>query len=119
MSHQKLSRRKFIKNSALDLTGLSLAPGLFTYVKGNRNNTKPNVVVFYSDDHNFEHIGCYGGKSLTPNLDRLSSEGVIFTEYYVSSSVCTASRYSMLTGRYAERNERLRELYPPDQPAFI
>jgi arylsulfatase A-like enzyme len=83
------------------------------------NGRKPNVVIIYTDDHNFEHIGVYGGKVLTPNLDRIANEGIRFNRFYVSSPVCTPSRYSLITGRYAVRSKILQKNQPTDQPAFI
>lgn len=80
---------------------------------------KPNVVIIYTDDHNFWHIGAYGGRVLTPNLDRIVNEGARFNRFYVSSPVCTPSRYSLLTGRYAVRSAYLQKNQPTDQPAFI
>jgi len=62
---------------------------------------KPNVILFLIDDQNAESIGAFGGKTFTPNLDRMAAEGMKFTRAHVSSAVCTPSRYSWLTGRYA------------------
>ena len=80
---------------------------------------KPNVVIIYTDDHNFEHIAVYGGKVLTPNLDRIANSGARFNRFHVSSPVCTPSRYSLLTGRYAVRSKFLQQHQSTDQPAFI
>lgn len=62
---------------------------------------KPNVILFLIDDQDKASIGAYGGKTYTPSLDRMAAEGMKFTRGYVSSAVCTPSRYSFLTGRYA------------------
>jgi arylsulfatase A-like enzyme len=85
----------------------------------NTKDPKPNVLIIYTDDHNFEHIGVYGGEVLTPHLDRIALEGALFNRFYVSSPVCTPSRYSILTGRYAVRSRELQKKQPTDQPAFI
>ena len=61
----------------------------------------PNIIMFLIDDQNPSSIGAFGGDTFTPNLDRMAKEGMKFTRAYVSSSVCTPSRYSFLTGRYA------------------
>lgn len=53
------------------------------------------------DDQNMDEIATYGGKVYTPNMDRLAAEGMRFDMAFVSSTVCTPSRYSFLTGRYA------------------
>ena len=61
----------------------------------------PNIVVFLVDDYDKYEASVYGGKVLTPNLDRLSREGMIFHNAHVTTTVCTPSRYTFLTGRYA------------------
>jgi arylsulfatase A-like enzyme len=83
------------------------------------NERKPNVIIIYTDDHNFEHIGVYGGNVLTPSIDRIANGGARFNRFYVSSPVCTPSRYSVITGRYAVRSKALQKRQPTDQPAFI
>ena len=63
--------------------------------------TRPNIILFLIDDQDQESIGVFGGKTYTPNLDRMAAEGMKFTQAYVSSAVCTPSRYAFATGRYA------------------
>jgi arylsulfatase A len=64
----------------------------------------PNVVLIYCDDLGYADLGCFGSKICrTPNLDRMAAEGVRFTDFYVSSAVCSASRSALLTGAYHER----------------
>ena len=66
---------------------------------------KPNVVLIVSDDQGYPDLGCIGTKPIqTPNLDRLASEGVRATSFYVTWCACTPSRGSILTGRYPPRN---------------
>jgi len=68
---------------------------------------KPNIIFFIADDMYPEMFNCLPqgkGKNLTPNLDRLASEGVIMQNQYVVSPVCTPSRYNCLTGNYASRS---------------
>ncbi|MBN2134001.1 MAG: sulfatase-like hydrolase/transferase [Sedimentisphaerales bacterium] len=62
---------------------------------------RPNLILLLIDDQDKPSIGAYGGKTWTPNLDRMAREGMRFTQAHVSSTVCTPSRYSFLTGRYA------------------
>jgi len=62
---------------------------------------RPNIIMFLIDDQNPSSIAAFGGDTYTPNLDRMAAEGMKFTRAYVSSSVCTPSRYSFLTGRLA------------------
>src|SRR6185437_1100414 len=72
----------------------------------------PNVVIVYADDLGYRDIGCFGAKTRTPNLDRLASEGVRFTDFYVSQAVCSASRAALLTGCYSNRIGILGALGP-------
>ena len=67
---------------------------------------KPDIVLIYGDDVGFGDLGCYGAAGLaTPNLDRLAKEGLRFTDAHSTSSTCTPSRYSLLTGEYAWRRK--------------
>jgi len=63
--------------------------------------SRPNFILFLIDDQNAESIGAFGGRTFTPNLDRMAAEGMKFTRAHVSSAVCTPSRYAWMTGRYA------------------
>ena len=66
----------------------------------------PNIIFFIADDMYPEMFNCLPpgmGKNLTPNLDRLAQEGILMVNQYVTSPVCSPSRYSCLTGRYASR----------------
>lgn len=70
-----------------------------------QQNQPPNIVLIVSDDQGYADLGCYGGKAiLTPHLDRLASEGIRLTQFYVTWPACTPSRGSLLTGRYPQRN---------------
>jgi arylsulfatase A len=62
---------------------------------------KPNIIVILADDFGFGSVNCYGGKGLkTPNLDRLAKEGRMFRNAYATGSVCSPTRYALMTGRY-------------------
>ena len=67
---------------------------------------QPNILILYADDLGFGDLGCYNKKSRipTPNLDRLASESVRFTDGHSSSGICTPSRFAMLTGRHHWRD---------------
>ncbi len=67
--------------------------------------TKPNILFIFSDDHAQQAISCYGSKvNQTPNIDRLAASGVRFTNSFVTNSICTPSRATLLTGQYSHRN---------------
>ncbi len=73
---------------------------------GLAEESKPNIVLILSDDFGYGSAGCYGADSRlvqTPNIDRLASEGRRFTDVSTPSSVCTPTRYAVLTGRYCWR----------------
>ena len=65
---------------------------------------KPNIILIYMDDMGYSDIGCFGStKNRTPVLDQMAQEGMRFTDFYVTSGVCTPSRSSLLTGCYPRR----------------
>jgi len=65
----------------------------------------PNIVIFYVDDLGYGDLGVYGAQGVsTPNVDKLAANGVVFTDAHSTSATCTPSRYSLLTGQYAFRN---------------
>ena len=64
----------------------------------------PNVVIIFTDDQGYGDLGCYGGTHVvTPNLDRLATQGMRFTDFHVAQAVCGASRAALLTGCYPNR----------------
>lgn len=85
------------------------------------SSSRPNILFILTDDQNPDTLGCFGGKVLTPTLDRLCSEGVKFTRAYSSSSVCTPSRYTCMTGQYASRctTERFMKMSPAGKQSNV
>lgn len=76
-----------------------------TYAFGQKTS-KPNIVYILADDLGIGDVSCYNSNSKiqTPNIDKLASRGVIFRDAHTSSSVCTPTRYGILTGRYNWRS---------------
>ncbi len=67
---------------------------------------RPNIVLIYADDLGYGDTGCYGAKDVhTPNIDRLASGGLRFTDAHAAAATCTPSRYAMMTGEYAFRQQ--------------
>ena len=64
----------------------------------------PNLIIFLVDDMGVGDLGCYGHPTIrSPEVDRLAAEGVRFTQFYAGHPLCTPSRASLMTGRYASR----------------
>jgi arylsulfatase A len=81
-------------------------------------DARPNIVLILADDLGYGDVGCYGAtKVRTPSIDRLAREGRRFTDAHSASSVCTPSRYALLTGEYPFR----RNLWGPlmNQSALV
>ncbi len=64
----------------------------------------PNVIYILADDLGYGDLSHAGGKAATPHCDRLAREGMRFTDSHTTSSVCTPTRYGILTGRYNWRS---------------
>lgn len=78
-------------------------PGATVRHTGDAKGKSPNILVIYADDLGYGDVQCYNperGKIPTPNIDRLASQGMRFTDGHSSSGVCSPSRYTLLTGRY-------------------
>ena len=73
----------------------------------------PNVVIIFADDLGYADLGCFGARKIkTPHLDRMAGEGMRCTHFYTAQAVCSASRASLMTGRYANRVGILGALGP-------
>ena len=69
-----------------------------------KSETKPNIIFILADDLGYGDLSCYGQKKFTtPNIDRLASEGLKFTQFYSGSTVCAPSRDSLMTGYHTGR----------------
>ncbi len=82
----------------------------------------PNVVIIYADDLGYGEIQALNpkrGKILTPHLDQLVKDGITFTDAHTTSSVCTPSRYGLLTGRYNWRTTLQRGVLKGGKPCLI
>jgi arylsulfatase A-like enzyme len=79
------------------------------------DTTRPNIVYILADDLGYGDVGCFNPESKipTPNLDRLATEGIRFTDAHSPSSVCTPTRYGVLTGRYCWRSRLKAQVLGP------
>jgi len=84
---------------AITLALLSLTTALQS-----ADTTAPNIIVIFCDDLGYGDLGCYGSaKNRTPHVNQLAADGMMFTDFYSSSPVCTPSRASLMTGCYPRR----------------
>lgn len=102
-----LNRRQFVKQvtsgvigaSLLNLSGIEEA-----YASENETKRPPNIVFVLCDDLGWGDLGCYGNKDIkTPNIDRLAREGLLFTNFYVNSPVCSPARAGIMTGQFPSK----------------
>jgi arylsulfatase A-like enzyme len=111
----RISRRRFA--GLLGATGAVIAGVAPTWALANAETERdfealvqskpprrPNLLVILADDLGWADLSCYGGPTIrTPNLDRLATSGVRFTQGYAASSVCSPTRFGLYTGRYPGR----------------
>ena len=94
-----MNRREFFKSVGFGAAALALSGWAFP-----KNKTKPNFLFILADDLGWSQLGCYGSNFYeTPNLDRLASEGMKFTDAYAACPVCSPTRASIMTGKYPAR----------------
>ncbi|HEX3871233.1 MAG TPA: sulfatase, partial [Pirellulales bacterium] len=81
-----------------------LMPPMIARADASSAAAKPNIVIILADDLGWSDLGCYGADlHETPNLDRLASQSVRFTDAYAASSVCTPTRAALMTGKHPAR----------------
>lgn len=111
-----ITRRYFLKSALATSVGLS-------FVKGCNSskilNTRPNIIFFLIDDQRNDTLGCAGHPIIqTPTIDSLAAKGCRFTNAFVTTSICAASRASIVTGLY-ERTHGYTFGTPPLNEAYI
>lgn len=104
MSNICLTRRRFLKAAGLGSILLTLER--LKVLSNNPLKKRPNILLITADDMNWNAPGCFGGRTadITPNIDRLASEGMRFEHAHVTIAVCQPSRSALMTGRYPHRN---------------
>ena len=115
------TRRGFLRQVGAAAAAITLGGSALAKAAPASKGKKPNFVLIFIDDMGYGDIGCFGAKvNRTPKLDQMAAEGMRFTSFYVTSSVCTPSRSSLMTGCYPRRinmhvNQRnLCVLFPGD-----
>ena len=92
-----MNRRDFLKRCAVVGAGgfLLSSRALEVHIGARR----PNIILILADDLGYSDVGCYGGEIETPNLDRLATEGLRFSQFY-NTAKCAPTRTSLLSGLY-------------------
>lgn len=99
MKISRYSRRKFLKTAGLGMAVISAAP-----VFGAESGKKTNVILINVDDLGWTDVACFGSKYYeTPNIDKLCTQGMKFTNAYAACAVCSPTRAAIMTGRYPAR----------------
>src|SRR4051812_18061730 len=100
------SRTMNIRLLSRSLTSLLLAIlCVTTSLRAQQPAAKPNLLIVLCDDLRWDHLGCAGHPNLkTPHIDRLAHEGVRFANAFCTTSLCSPSRASILSGQYAHKH---------------
>lgn len=93
---------------------LPLVAALHVTQAEDKQQNKPNFLIFHTDDQRADTLGCYYPDTpiKTPHIDSLATSGIRFTNGFVTTPICVVSRANLLTGRYA-RNARVHEFTKP------
>ncbi|MFT6480278.1 MAG: arylsulfatase A-like enzyme, partial [Spirosomataceae bacterium] len=87
----------------------------FTSCKKAEEQKRPNILFIMSDDHAYQAISAYDNTLIeTPNIDRIASEGMLFTNACVTNSICAPSRAVILTGKHSHLNGKIDNNFPFD-----
>lgn len=94
---------------------------VFNSFSQNGNRKSPNIIFILADDLGIGDVSSYNenSKIKTANIDRLASQGVLFTDAHTNSSVCTPTRYGILTGRYSWRSKLKKSVLQGYSKALI
>ena len=116
----KQTRREFIKMMGVAAASAGVSSVLPSRAgMARKGASRPNIIFILADDLGYGDLGCYGQKTIkTPNIDRLSEEGMRFTDHYAGSTVCAPSRCCLMTGLHTGhalvRGNALVPLRPSD-----
>ncbi|MEX2514499.1 MAG: sulfatase [Cyclobacteriaceae bacterium] len=102
-----------MKNNIIPLLTLSVILTIPFGIRAHAQEERPNIVMIIADDIGWNDIGCYGNEVVqTPNIDRMAGEGIRFDHFYLTTSSCSPSRTSIISGRYPH-NTGSSELHLP------
>ncbi len=98
------TRRRFLRNAGVVFGTLPLIRAAAS---------RPNLILLLTDDQRWDALGCMGNRIIkTPNIDEMAGQGVIFTNNFVTTSICMSSRASIFTGVYL-RNHKINDFRTP------
>lgn len=104
-SESQINRRTFFRDCAAGAVGVKTLAAAARESAPKKTQRQQNVLLLISDDQGLDECGCYGNERIqTPNLDRLASEGVRFTNAFATCASCSASRSVILTGLFNHGN---------------
>jgi len=119
---ENFTRREFITRAGIAATLLAASyprKGLSRQGDGSGGTARPNFILFVTDDQRWDTMGCMGNPVIrTPSMDRLASQGVLFTNNFCTTSICMSSRASIFTGMYTRRHQINSFGQPLSQVAF-
>jgi len=99
----EMKRRDFVKTVGFGAVTIAWPYNVDAVrrVVAGAHSRRPNIVFILADDLGYAELGCYGQKKIrTPNIDKLASEGIKFTQHYSGSPVCAPSRCALMTGKH-------------------
>jgi arylsulfatase A-like enzyme len=95
---RNISRRSFLRKMAVGAATVSFP---FQLGAADASDDRPNIIFIMADDMGYGDVGCFGQKKFqTPNIDRIASEGIRFTNCYAGSTICAPSRSVLMTGQH-------------------
>ena len=99
----------------LGISAVMIGLGSCQVGEKDRDQSRPNILFIMSDDHAYQAISAYSDKLIsTPNIDRIASEGILFTNACVTNSICAPSRATILTGKHNHINGKIDNSMPFD-----
>lgn len=92
------------RRDALKVIGAAAAAALLLDAAASQPASRPNIVFIMADDLGYADLSCYGRREyVTPAIDRLATDGLIMTQAYANSAICSPTRIALMTGRYHQR----------------
>ena len=105
--NENLSRRNFLRLAGVCAASVPGYASLAQQPAGSApSQERPNIIFLMSDDQRWDAMGCMGNPVIkTPNMDRLAGEGVLFENAFLTTSICMASRASIMLGQFESRHK--------------